>query len=65
MFFEHVNFQPRASRAQHFYFLQNGPCRYKFVTVPLPKRLRNGRFNSETATRQTGPWREGGAGAVT
>jgi hypothetical protein len=50
MFFEHVNFQPRASRAQHFYFLQNGPCRYKFVTVPLPKRLRNGRFSSETAT---------------
>jgi hypothetical protein len=24
--------------------------RYKFVTVSLPKRLRNGRFNSETAT---------------
>jgi hypothetical protein len=25
MFFEHVNFQPRASKAQNFYFLQNGP----------------------------------------
>jgi hypothetical protein len=25
VFFEHVNFQPRASKAQHFYFLQNGP----------------------------------------
>ena len=24
-FFEHVNFQPRASKAQNFYFLQNGP----------------------------------------
>ena len=24
--------------------------RYKFVTVSLPKRFRNGRFNSETAT---------------
>jgi hypothetical protein len=24
--------------------------RYKFVTVSLPKRLRNGRFTSETAT---------------
>jgi hypothetical protein len=24
-FFEHVNFQPRASKAQKFYFLQNGP----------------------------------------
>jgi hypothetical protein len=23
--------------------------RYKFVTVSLPKRLRNGRFTSETA----------------
>jgi len=23
--FEHVNFQPRASKAQKFYFLQNGP----------------------------------------
>jgi hypothetical protein len=23
--------------------------RYKFVTVSIPKRLRNGRFNSETA----------------
>ena len=26
--------------------------RYKFVTVSLPKRLRNGRFNSETAVRR-------------
>jgi hypothetical protein len=25
---------------------------YKFVTVPLPKRLRNGRFTSETAVRR-------------
>ena len=24
--------------------------RYKFIAVPLPKRLRNGRFTSETAT---------------
>jgi hypothetical protein len=24
--------------------------RYKFVTVSLPKRFRNGRFTSETAT---------------
>jgi hypothetical protein len=24
--------------------------RYKFVTVSIPKRLRNGRFASETAT---------------
>jgi hypothetical protein len=29
VFFEHVNFQPRASKAQNFYFLQNGP--YCFV----------------------------------
>jgi hypothetical protein len=26
--------------------------RYKFVTVSVPKRLRNGRFASETAVRQ-------------
>jgi hypothetical protein len=26
--------------------------RYKFVTVSLPKRFRNGRFNSETAMRR-------------
>jgi hypothetical protein len=26
--------------------------RYNFLTVPLPKRLRNGRFSSETAVRQ-------------
>jgi hypothetical protein len=26
--------------------------RYKFVTVSLPKRLRNGRFTSETAVRR-------------
>jgi hypothetical protein len=26
--------------------------RYKFVTVPLPKRFRNGRFTSETAVRR-------------
>jgi hypothetical protein len=26
MFFEHGNFQPRASKAQNLYFLQNGPC---------------------------------------
>jgi hypothetical protein len=26
--------------------------RYKFVTVLLPKRLRNGRFTSETAVRR-------------
>jgi hypothetical protein len=26
--------------------------RYKFVTVSLPKRLRNGRFNSEAAVRR-------------
>jgi hypothetical protein len=26
--------------------------RYKFVTVPIPKRLRNGRFTSETAARR-------------
>jgi hypothetical protein len=25
VFFEHVNFRPRASKAQNFYFLQNGP----------------------------------------
>ena len=25
VFFEHVNFQPRASKAQIFYFLQSGP----------------------------------------
>jgi hypothetical protein len=25
---------------------------YKFVTVPLPKQLRNGRFTSETAMRR-------------
>jgi hypothetical protein len=25
--------------------------RYKFVTVSLPKRFRNGRFTSETAAR--------------
>jgi hypothetical protein len=25
MFFEHVNFQPRASKAQNIYFLKNGP----------------------------------------
>jgi hypothetical protein len=26
--------------------------RYKFVTASLPKRLRNGRFTSETAVRR-------------
>ena len=26
--------------------------RYKFVTVSLPKRFRNGRFTSETAVRR-------------
>jgi hypothetical protein len=26
--------------------------RYKFVTVSLPKQLRNGRFTSETAVRR-------------
>jgi hypothetical protein len=26
--------------------------RYKFVAVSLPRRLRNGRFNSETAVRR-------------
>jgi hypothetical protein len=26
--------------------------RYKFVTVSLPKRFRNGRFTSKTAVRQ-------------
>jgi hypothetical protein len=26
--------------------------RYKFVTVSLPKRFRNGRFNSETPVRR-------------
>jgi hypothetical protein len=26
--------------------------RYKFETVSLPKRFRNGRFNSETAVRR-------------
>jgi hypothetical protein len=26
--------------------------RYKFVTVSLPKQLRNGRFTSETAARR-------------
>jgi hypothetical protein len=26
MSFEHVNFQPRASKAQNFYFFQNAPC---------------------------------------
>jgi hypothetical protein len=26
--------------------------RYKFVTVSLPKRFRNGRFNYETAVRR-------------
>jgi hypothetical protein len=25
VFFEHVNFQPRASKARNVYFLQNGP----------------------------------------
>jgi hypothetical protein len=28
VFFEHVNFQPRASKAQKKYFLQNGPYLY-------------------------------------
>jgi hypothetical protein len=38
--------------------------RYKFVTVSLPKRFRNGRFTSETAvlyinTAQAPPWAVG------
>jgi hypothetical protein len=33
--FEHVNFQPRASKAQNFYFLQNSPYQRIFFKVLL------------------------------
>jgi hypothetical protein len=53
----HTRIQPLALASGHgryitvtFWPLHIYYNRYKFVTASLPKRFRNGRFNSETAT---------------
>jgi hypothetical protein len=63
----HIRIKPLAltsshGRYMHYRYTRTDACvrwgmavacysRYKFVTVSIPKRFRNGRFTSETAVR--------------
>jgi hypothetical protein len=49
MFFEHMNFQPRASKAQHFYFLQKRPLP---LHVTPEQTLQSPFFKVEAGTTQ-------------
>ena len=48
----HLRIKPLALDSGHGHYITVAYSRYKFVTVLLPKRLRNGRFTSETAVRR-------------
>jgi hypothetical protein len=52
--FTHFRIKPLALASGHGRYITVAYCRYKFITVSLPKRFRNGRFNSETAVPPSG-----------